>query len=177
MAAFNQAVAPDAMSASTHCPRRRVGPPEGQPSSRTGPDPRHGPFVAYPVTCGITFTYGGLKIDSDARVIDVTGRPMPGLYATGEIAGDFFYFNYAAGTGLMRGAVFGRIAGANAAASRVRAPGEGLRSLVDMARCRVTGDRLARRHVWRVVTNGRSAPRCREKAWPCRPGWRQRRCA
>ncbi len=33
-----------------------------------------GPFVAYPVTCGITFTYGGLKIDADARVIDVTGR-------------------------------------------------------------------------------------------------------
>ena len=45
---------------------------------------------------------------------------MPGLYATGEIAGDFFHYNYAAGTGLMRGAVFGRIAGANAAASRVR---------------------------------------------------------
>ena len=72
------------------------------------------------MTCGITFTYGGLKIDSDARVIDVTGQAMPGLYATGEIAGDFFYCNYAAGTGLMRGAVFGRIAGANAAASHVR---------------------------------------------------------
>jgi tricarballylate dehydrogenase len=68
------------------------------------------------VTCGITFTYGGLKIDTDARVLDVTGAPMPGLYAAGEIAGDFFHYNYAAGTGLMRGAVFGRIAGTNAAA-------------------------------------------------------------
>jgi tricarballylate dehydrogenase len=121
--AFNESVAPDA--------EVRFDPlaldglsaqPEGQPvKSNWALALDKGPFVAYPVTCGITFTYGGLKIDSDARVIDVTGRAMPGLYATGEIAGDFFYYNYAAGTGLMRGAVFGRIAGANAAASRVRA--------------------------------------------------------
>ena len=46
---------------------------------------------------------------------------MPGLFATGEIIGEFFYFNYGAGTGLMRGAVFGRIAGEGAAAaSRAR---------------------------------------------------------
>ncbi|MDH4148246.1 MAG: FAD-binding protein, partial [Acidimicrobiia bacterium] len=69
------------------------------------------PYTAYGVTCGITFTYGGLKIDTDAQVIDTTGQPMPGLYATGEIAGGFFFHNYAAGSGLMRGAVFGRIAG------------------------------------------------------------------
>jgi tricarballylate dehydrogenase len=73
------------------------------------------PFVAYAVTCGITFTYGGLAIDAGARVIDTTGRPMPGLYATGEIAGGFFFHNYAAGSGLMRGATFGRIAGSGAA--------------------------------------------------------------
>ena len=117
VAAFNQAVASDA--------RDRFDPlildgvsarPEGQPiKSNWALTLDTGPFVAYPVTCGITFTYGGLKIDAGARVIDVTGRPMPGLYATGEIAGDFFHFNYAAGSGLMRGAVFGRIAGANAA--------------------------------------------------------------
>jgi tricarballylate dehydrogenase len=91
--------------------------PAGQPPksnwARTLDKP---PFIAYPVTCGITFTYGGVKVDTDARVIDVTGHAMPGLYATGEIAGDFFHHNYAAGSGLMRGAVFGRIAGANAAA-------------------------------------------------------------
>src|SRR3954471_2333364 len=73
------------------------------------------PYVAYAVTCGITFTYGGLAIDTTARVIDTTGRPMPGLYATGEIAGGFFFHNYAAGSGLMRGATFGRIAGTQAA--------------------------------------------------------------
>jgi tricarballylate dehydrogenase len=81
------------------------------------------PFVAYAVTCGITFTYGGLKIDSGARVLDVTGRPMPGLYATGEIAGGFFFHNYAAGSGLMRGATFGRIAGRGAAATLARSAG------------------------------------------------------
>jgi tricarballylate dehydrogenase len=75
------------------------------------------PFVAYAVTCGITFTYGGLKIDASARVLDTTGRPMPGLFATGEIAGGFFFHNYAAGSGLMRGAAFGRIAGGEAAAN------------------------------------------------------------
>ena len=75
----------------------------------------HPPFVAYPVTCGITFTYGGLKIDEQARVLDTEGLPMPGLYATGEITGGFFFHNYPAGSGLMRGAVFGRIAGESAA--------------------------------------------------------------
>lgn len=79
------------------------------------------PFVAYPVTCGITFTYGGLRIDERARVLDTEGLPMPGLYATGEITGGFFFHNYPAGSGLMRGAVFGRIAGESAAATGARA--------------------------------------------------------
>ncbi|MQF69262.1 FAD-dependent oxidoreductase [SAR202 cluster bacterium AD-804-J14_MRT_500m] len=73
------------------------------------------PYTSYPVACGITFTYGGVQIDPDARVIDTEDNPMPGLFATGEITGDFFYHNYPGGSGLMRGAVFGRIAGANAA--------------------------------------------------------------
>jgi tricarballylate dehydrogenase len=74
------------------------------------------PYVAYQVTCGITFTYGGVGVDTQARVLTSAGRPMPGLYATGEITGGFFYHNYPAGAGLMRGAVFGRIAGSQAAA-------------------------------------------------------------
>jgi tricarballylate dehydrogenase len=72
------------------------------------------PFEAYAVTCGITFTFGGLKIDTSARVIDVEGAPIPGLFAAGELVGGIFYFNYPGGTGLMNGAVFGRIAGASA---------------------------------------------------------------
>ena len=74
------------------------------------------PYTVYPATCGITFTFGGIKVDTLARVRDTEDVPIPGLYATGEITGDFFYHNYPGGTGLMRGAVFGRIGGANAAA-------------------------------------------------------------
>jgi tricarballylate dehydrogenase len=75
-----------------------------------------GPFTAYPVTAGITFTFGGLRIGPDAGVRRADGEAMPGLFATGEITGGFFYENYPAGAGLMRGAVFGRIAGRGAAA-------------------------------------------------------------
>jgi tricarballylate dehydrogenase len=75
------------------------------------------PFEAYAVTCGVTFTFGGLKIDTQARVIDSEGLAMPGLYAAGELVGGLFYFNYPGGTGLTSGAVFGRIAGTGAASS------------------------------------------------------------
>ena len=73
------------------------------------------PFEAYAMTCGITFTFGGLRIDTDARVISTDGEPIPGLYAAGELVGGIFYFNYPGGTGLTNGSVFGRIAGASAA--------------------------------------------------------------
>jgi tricarballylate dehydrogenase len=73
------------------------------------------PFEAYQVTCGITFTFGGLKIDTNTRVLDVDDAPIPGLFAAGELVGGLFYFNYPGGTGLTSGAVFGRIAGAAAA--------------------------------------------------------------
>lgn len=73
------------------------------------------PFEAYMVTCGITFTFGGLRIDSTANVVDVYGQSIPGLYAAGELVGDLFYFNYPGGTGLTSGAVFGRLAGTGAA--------------------------------------------------------------
>ncbi len=75
------------------------------------------PFEAYAVTCGITFTFGGLRIDDDAAVINTDGLPIRGLYAAGELVGGIFYFNYPGGTGLMSGSVFGRIAGAAAARS------------------------------------------------------------
>ena len=67
------------------------------------------------MTTGITFTFGGLRITRDAQVIDTEGKPIAGLYAAGELVGGLFYFNYPGGTGLMSGAVFGKIAGASAA--------------------------------------------------------------
>jgi len=76
-----------------------------------------GPFEAYAVTCGITFTFGGLRISTDAQVIDEEGEPIPGLFACGELVGGIFYFNYPGGSGLTNGSVFGRIAGASAGAT------------------------------------------------------------
>ncbi len=73
------------------------------------------PFVAYSATGGITFTFGGLKIDEQARVIGTDWRPIPGLYTCGEMVGGLFHDNYPGGTGLVSGAVIGRIAGRNAA--------------------------------------------------------------
>ncbi|MCZ6861426.1 MAG: FAD-dependent tricarballylate dehydrogenase TcuA [Alphaproteobacteria bacterium] len=72
------------------------------------------PYEAFRVTTGVTFTFGGLKIDIRAQVEDTTGAPIPGLFACGELVGGLFYHNYASGTGLMSGAVFGRLAGESA---------------------------------------------------------------
>jgi tricarballylate dehydrogenase len=73
-----------------------------------------GPFHAYQVGCGITFTFGGLRINEQGEVLDVDLEPIPGLYAAGELVGGLFYFNYPGGTGLTSGTVFGRIAGTSA---------------------------------------------------------------
>ena len=72
------------------------------------------PYQAYAVVCGLTMTYGGLKANEKSQVIDTADRPIKGLYAVGEITGGFFYHNYPSGTGLIRGAVMGRIAGTEA---------------------------------------------------------------
>jgi tricarballylate dehydrogenase len=74
-----------------------------------------GPFKAYPVTGGITFTYGGLKVSDQGGVVHENGRDIPGLYACGEMVGGVFYEGYPGGSGLTSGAVFGRRAGYGAA--------------------------------------------------------------
>jgi tricarballylate dehydrogenase len=73
------------------------------------------PFYAYIVTGGMTFTFGGIKINTKAEVLSETTKVIPGLYAAGEVTGGFFYHNYPAGSSLTRCAVFGAIAGKNAA--------------------------------------------------------------
>lgn len=70
-----------------------------------------GPFYAFPVTCGITFTFGGLKTDTWGRVLTEDAEPLEGLYACGEALGGLFSGNYPGGSGLAAGAVFGRRAG------------------------------------------------------------------
>ncbi|HBD84000.1 MAG TPA: tricarballylate dehydrogenase, partial [Dehalococcoidia bacterium] len=73
------------------------------------------PYLGYAVTCGITFTFGGLKINDTTHVLDTEDYAIPGLYAAGELTGGLFYHNYPGGSGLMAGAVFGKIAGGEAA--------------------------------------------------------------
>jgi len=73
------------------------------------------PFVAFVTTTGITFTFGGLRVNAQTEVQDVTDRSIPGLYAAGELVGGLFYENYPGGSGLMAGSVFGKIAGSQAA--------------------------------------------------------------
>ena len=75
----------------------------------------HPPFCAYKVTGGFTFTFGGVWTNTEAQVLDQNLRPIPALYAAGEITTGIFYGNYAGGSSLPRSAVFGRIAGESAA--------------------------------------------------------------
>ena len=77
------------------------------------------PFLAVAVTCGITFTFGGLKVNPETTQVisSATDKEIPGLYAIGEMLGGLFYENYPGGSGLTSGAVFGRRAGTAAARS------------------------------------------------------------
>ncbi|MCI3950614.1 MAG: tricarballylate dehydrogenase [Burkholderiales bacterium] len=74
------------------------------------------PFEAYAVTCGVTFSFGGVKVSLQGEVEDTGGKPIAGLYAAGEMVGGIFYHNYPGGTGLTSGAVFGKLAGTSAGA-------------------------------------------------------------
>ena len=73
------------------------------------------PYYAYGVTCGITFTFGGLRVNEKCQVLNKVMKPIKGLYAAGEMIGGIFYFNYPGGSGVTSGAVFGKIAGRSAA--------------------------------------------------------------
>ena len=67
------------------------------------------PFHAYPIISSNVFTFGGLKVDRNAHVIDINGDAIRGLYAAGEIIGSY-YGNYTGATSVLKGAVFGRLA-------------------------------------------------------------------
>jgi tricarballylate dehydrogenase len=72
------------------------------------------PFRAYPIVCGITFTFGGVRINTKAEVLSTAGNPIRGLYASGDVVGLFFH-NYPGNTGQTRNVVFSRVAGREAA--------------------------------------------------------------
>lgn len=75
------------------------------------------PFRAWPIICSNCFTFGGVKVDDNARVINTEGDVIPGLYAAGEVVG-LYYRVYTGATSVMRGAVTGRLAGVDAARRR-----------------------------------------------------------
>jgi len=115
VAAFNAAVEPGAFNPAIKDGKRTRG--IAPPKSNWALPLDAPPYVGYAVTTGITFTFGGLRITDVAQVVDTEQRPIPGLFAAGELVGGLFYHNYPGGAGLMAGAVFGRIAGRSAASS------------------------------------------------------------
>jgi tricarballylate dehydrogenase len=74
------------------------------------------PFHAYPIMSANVFTFGGLKTDPQGRVLDSDGAPIKGLYAAGEIVG-LYYGHYTGATSVLKGIVFGRVAGGHLADS------------------------------------------------------------
>jgi tricarballylate dehydrogenase len=112
--AFNRAVQPGTFNAGALDDCRTVGlSPEKTHWAQPIDTP---PYWGYPLRPGITFTYLGLKVDERARVLMSTGQPASNLYAAGEVmAGNILVKGYLAGFGMTIGAVFGRIAGEEAA--------------------------------------------------------------
>jgi tricarballylate dehydrogenase len=111
---FNAAVRPGTFDPTVldDCRTEGLTPPKTHWARRI----EKGPFYAYPVRPGITFTYLGTRVNEDARMIMADGRPSSNMFAAGEImAGNVLGRGYAAGIGMTIGSVFGRIAGREAA--------------------------------------------------------------
>ena len=111
---FNRAVRPGRFdpNALDDCRTEGIAPPKSH-WARPIDAP---PFIGYPLRPGITFTYLGLKVDENARVLMQDGRSAANLFAAGEImAGNILGEGYIAGVGMAIGSVFGRIAGREAA--------------------------------------------------------------
>jgi tricarballylate dehydrogenase len=113
VAEYNAAIGPGQFNA--HVRDGRGAPRLTPPKSNWAFPLQSPPYIGYPLTCAITFTFGGVRTDSLARVITPAGAPIPGLYAAGEVTG-VYYHQYPAGTSVLRAATFGRLAGAHAAA-------------------------------------------------------------
>jgi len=111
---FNRAVQPGTFDSGSldDCRTAAINPPKTH-WARVIDTP---PFIGYPLRPGITFTYLGVKVDENARVLMKNGQPSANLFAAGEImAGNILGEGYTAGIGMAIGTVFGRIAGREAA--------------------------------------------------------------
>jgi len=114
IATFNASVQPGTFNHTVldNCATANIKPPKthwARPINKP-------PFYAYPLRPGITFTYLGVKVNEQARVIMQDDKPADNIYAAGEImAGNILGKGYLAGFGMTIGTVFGRIAGEEAA--------------------------------------------------------------
>lgn len=111
---YNAAIQPGPTDRTTRDGKRTEG--IDPPKSNWATPIENGPFIAYPLTTAITFTFGGIRSDNRARVLKKDGSPIPGLYAAGEVTG-LYYKEYPAGTSVLRALTFGRIAAREAAAN------------------------------------------------------------
>lgn len=121
VAGFNAAVRPGTFNPDIldDCRTEGLSPPKTHWAQKI----ETGPFYAYPVRPGITFTYLGVRVDEDARMVMADGRGATNMFAAGEImAGNVLGQGYAAGIGMTIGSVFGRIAGTSAAGARQTKP-------------------------------------------------------
>ncbi len=111
---FNAAVGPGEFDPKVRDGKRTIGldPPKSNWAHRI----ERPPYIAYPLTCAVNFTFGGVRTDEHARVVSPRGTPIPGLYAAGEVTG-IYYHKYPVGTSVLRASTFGRLAGTHAAAS------------------------------------------------------------
>lgn len=110
---YNEAIEPGETDRSIHDGKAASG--ITPPKSNWATPIETGPFIAYPLTCAITFTCGGIRSDTRARVVKRDGNPIDNLYAAGEVTG-LYYKEYPAGTSVLRALTFGRIAAREAAA-------------------------------------------------------------
>ena len=114
VASFNAAVRPGTFDHTVldDCRTQGLTPPKTH-WARTLDTP---PYYAYPLRPGLTFTYLGVAIDAQARVLFADGKASPNIFAAGEImAGNVLGKGYLAGIGMAIGTTFGRIAGEEAA--------------------------------------------------------------
>jgi tricarballylate dehydrogenase len=114
VAEFNAAVQPGTFNDKIldDCRTEGITPPKSHWARRI----EAGPFYAYPVRPGITFTYLGTRVNKQARILMKDGKPSANMFAAGEImAGNVLGQGYAAGIGMTIGSVFGRVAGREAA--------------------------------------------------------------
>ncbi len=115
VATYNAAIMPGESDRSIRDGKRTDG--LHPPKSNWATPIATGPFIAYPLTTAITFTFGGIRSDARARVVRRDGSTIPGLYAAGEVTG-LYYKEYPAGTSVLRALTFGRIAAREAAGER-----------------------------------------------------------